>query len=594
MTPQHVISELLASNSKHPKNIELLKKIILTSYLGRLQVNGQSPDNSIAFADYLFDHEQVMFDFTRLSENKKEQFNKWLLENHHQEREKAHFTKSSINEYRGFTAEVNLSFWGQILRWFKGDFTSQWKIKDIDLSLNYQLLGIEITEGQQGLLVGFRQLLVPPASTKYKSADDLEPEPSGNSKRVLVTDTLVDQLIKRDLRSVNFETICKSPHPLAIEVTDLDARHREMRSYRAIQKYTPSQPWYIKLWSWCTSWFNTTNQNQLKPSKKVNNSLTLLYEDETTTVYQRHNKEILIKEKRPSIENLVFCGGGAKIFAHIGVWKALNEAQIKPKKFAGSSAGAIMGLMCYLGHPAEKIEELFKHFKQENLVYFNIDMRGISEPDALKTAIDYAIALKLRDIVNKYKIPYPAGKITFATLEELRIRYPDCGLGEELVVTATNKRLRKTSYFSFHKTPNMEVSEAVKISASIPVIFRDTRIDGEDYNDGGILNNFPTDAFHADDSTILESEYGNNMKTLAVQFDNGTERLTIDHVFERVYRENFIINWIYGFLTGVKDPASGWEQDRLKLRKYAAQSIIAEVGNISATGFSVMKKIRLD
>ena len=223
MTPQHVISELLASNSKHPKNIELLKKIILTSYLGRLQVNGQSPDNSIAFADYLFDHEQVMFDFTRLSENKKEQFNKWLLENHHQEREKAHFTKSSINEYRGFTAEVNLSFWGQILRWFKGDFTSQWKIKDIDLSLNYQLLGIEITEGQQGLLVGFRQLLVPPASTKYKSADDLEPEPSGNSKRVLVTDTLVDQLIKRDLRSVNFETICKSPHPLAIEVTDLDA-----------------------------------------------------------------------------------------------------------------------------------------------------------------------------------------------------------------------------------------------------------------------------------------------------------------------------------------------------------------------------------
>ena len=98
MTSQYVISELLASNSKHSKNIELLKKIILTSYLGRLQVNGQSPDNSIAFADYLFDHEQVVFDFTRLSENKKEQFSKWLLENHHQEREKAHFTKSSINE----------------------------------------------------------------------------------------------------------------------------------------------------------------------------------------------------------------------------------------------------------------------------------------------------------------------------------------------------------------------------------------------------------------------------------------------------------------------------------------------------------------
>ncbi|RUR12181.1 Dot/Icm T4SS effector VpdC [Legionella sp. km772] len=588
MTPQHVISQLLASDSKN-KNIELLKKIILTSYLGRLQINGQSPDNSIAFSNYLFDHENVMFDFTRMSDAKKEQFKKWLLSNHQQDKQKAYFTSTAVNEYRGFTAEVRLGWWARLLRWLQGDFTSQWKISDIDLSLNYQLLGVEMNEGQQGIQIGFKQLLVPPSATKYKASDDPQTEPMGNTKRVFITDNLVDQLMKWNLKTVNFETICKSPHPLAIEVNNLDARHREMRNYRAIQKYIPSEAWYQKLWNWFKSWFKSDSV-KLAPPKKVNNQLTLLYEDQTTTVYQRQNNEILIKEKRPNIENLVYCGGGAKIFAHVGVWKALNEVQITPKKFAGSSAGAIMALMCYLGLSAEKIAELFKHFRQENLVYFNIDSRGISEPDALKAALDYAVALRVKEITTQYNIPYPAGKITFATLEELRLRFPDCGLGNELIVTATNKRLRKTSYFSFHKTPNMEVSEAVKISASIPVVFRDTRLNGDDYNDGGVLNNFPTDAFHADDTTFLESEYGNNMKTLAVQFDTGSERVAVDRILDRVYRENFLLNWFYGFLSGVSDPASGWEQDRLKLRKYAAQSIIVEVGNTSTTGFSVEEK----
>lgn len=594
MTPQHVISQLLTSESKNHKNIELLKKIVLTAYLGRLQINGQSPANSIAFANYLFDHENVLFDFTRVSDVKKEEFKKWLLSAHHQEKEKAYFTKSSVNEYRGFTAEVRIGWWGRLVRWLLGDYTAKWKINGIDLSLNYQLLGIEMNEGQQGILVGFQHLLVPSSNKKYKAEDDPEQEPLGNTKRVLITDNLVDQLMKWNLKSVNFKTICDSAHPLAIDITNVPTYYKDMQDYRLLQQYIPEESWYKRIWSWCTAWF--APWFEVEPEKKLkhqgnNNKLTLLHEDEngTIAIYQRQNNQIVVAEKRPNIENLVYCGGGAKIFAHVGVWKALNEAGIAPKKFAGSSAGAMMALMCYLGLSAEKIAEFFKHFRQENLVYFDINRRGFSEPGALKTAFDYVIALKVKEITTKYKIPFPAGKITFATLEDLRLRFPDCGLEQELIVTATNKRLRKTSYFSFRKTPHMEVSEAVKISASLPVVFRDTRLDGDDYNDGGVLNNFPTDAFHADDTTFLESEYGNNMKTLAVQFDNGIERAIVDSG-GRVYRENFILNWLYGLLSGVSDPVSGWEQDRLKLRKYSAQSIIVEVGNTSASSFSVKEK----
>lgn len=71
MTPQHVISQLLQSDAhQYPQNIELLKKIIMTAYLGRLEINGQPPDNKIAFGNYLFDNEQMMFDLTRVSRKK--------------------------------------------------------------------------------------------------------------------------------------------------------------------------------------------------------------------------------------------------------------------------------------------------------------------------------------------------------------------------------------------------------------------------------------------------------------------------------------------------------------------------------------------
>lgn len=70
MTPQHVISQLLESDTKYPQNLDLLKKIIISAYLGRLRINGLPPDNKIALGNYLFDDERMIFDFTRLSDSK--------------------------------------------------------------------------------------------------------------------------------------------------------------------------------------------------------------------------------------------------------------------------------------------------------------------------------------------------------------------------------------------------------------------------------------------------------------------------------------------------------------------------------------------
>ena len=595
MTPQHVISQLLDSDSaQYAQNLDLLKKIIITAYLGRLQINGLPPDNKIALGNYLFDNEQMMFDFTRLSEEKRALFMQWFLDPHQEDKTKVFLRGVTVNEYRGFTAEVPLSWWGRLVSWFQGLYLDYWKISDIDLSLkkisHYQLTGIEMCKGTHGILIGFNQFLVPGTGTKYKAHNDLQQEPLGNTKRIFITDKLVEQLITLNLKNIKFESVCKSPHPQSIEVSDPQERLDKMYDYRKMQRFVSMKPWYIRIWIWLFPWLG---EEKVKSKSIKERQIVPLYESKKIEIYRfLKSHEVLVRERKPNIENIVLCGGGAKIFAHIGVWKALNEARIYPEKFAGSSAGAIMALMCYLGYSAAEIEELFKHFKHEHLVHFDININGISEAHSLKTALDYAIAYKLNEIVAQYRIPYPEGKITFATLEEIRKKCPGCGIGKELVVTATNKRKGETRYFSFLRSPNFEVSEAVKTSASFPIVYRSTDIDGDPHNDGGVLNNFPTEAFVDDHTTLLESEYGNNLKVLAVKFDDGPERKAIDRVMDRVYRENIVLNWIYRLLTGVSDPASGWEKDRLKLRKYACQSIVINVDNVSTSSFTVEEKTR--
>lgn len=585
MTPQHVISQLLESDIKHQKNLDLLKKIIITAYLGRFRVNGLSPDNKITLGNYIFDDERIMLDFTHLSDEKRIAFKSWLLDDHQIDKEKGVLSSIYVNEYRGFTAEVFLSWWGRLKNWIQGNYSEQWKINDLNiLSLNYQLNAVEMCHGKNGILIGFNQFLVPPSGDKYKAATGSQNESIGNTKRVFITNRLVDQLSRLNLKSLRFESICKSPHPQSIDVTNSRLRQEEMYAHRKVQSFVYAKPWYSRLWAWIASVFR---KEKTAPSPVLtDNELVLLHKTETTEIYQRtKTRDIVVTERRPDIKNIVLCGGGAKIFAHIGVWRALNEAKIKPKQFAGSSAGAIMALMCYLGYSADEIAQLFKYFRQEHLVEFDIDRNGLSDTHSLKTALDYAITRKVNEIVAKYNISYPSGKITFSALEQLKNQCPGCGIGDNLIVTATNKRLQETRYFSSARTPQMEVSEAVKISSSFPVVYRETLLNGEEYNDGGVLSNFPTEVFSDDNSTLLES--GNNLSVLAVQFDNGTERTAVDRILEKVYKENFFLNWLYSFLTGVSDPASAWERDRLKLRQYALQTIVPNVDHIPTSGFSV-------
>lgn len=576
MMPAQSVSKLLSADSDYTNNRNLLKKIILTTYLGRLRINGLAPDENYSLSEYLFDEEQIIFDYTRLSAQQKEKFQAWLLADHQEDKIYSDLSSQTVNEYRGFTAQVSRNWWGRLKVFFGVSDTELWQLADRTLSLEYQLTSLTMCHGKHGSLIGFNQLFIPQVGAKYYDPIFPKLKPLGNTKRVFITDNLVDLLAQQNMDSETITEYLDKPHPQAIPVPDLEQRFTDMYNYRNMQKFTVLRPWYWRIWEWFLSWF---------PQPKERNNAKnweLLLENEKVKVFQdAASEEVLVTEIKPEIENLVFCGGGPKIFGHVGVWKALTEAQIRPKRFAGSSAGAIMALLCYLGYTAEEVENFFNSLQQEHIVYFELDRNGISDAKSLKTAMDFVLAQKLYEITSVHNIPYPQGKITFAVLESVRQQClekgVDCGLGERLIITTTKRSDGSAKYYSYDLEPDEEVTEIVKISASLPIMYRPTIVDGEVHTDGSLSSNLPTEVFTDDYSTFLESEFGANLKVMAVQFDTGSERDALTGNITQVYRENIILNFIYSLMSGVSDPASAWEQDRLKLRKYAAQSVIVDM-----------------
>ena len=70
---------------------------------------------------------------------------------------------------------------------------------------------------------------------------------------------------------------------------------------------------------------------------------------------------------------VVFSGGGATGFAHIGVLKALEENNIPIDFITGTSAGALIGALYAAGHSPWQIEELVLNERFQLMSYGQIE-----------------------------------------------------------------------------------------------------------------------------------------------------------------------------------------------------------------------------
>lgn len=164
-----------------------------------------------------------------------------------------------------------------------------------------------------------------------------------------------------------------------------------------------------------------------------------------------------MKQNYPYTYGLALSGGGARGFAHLGVYKALQEKGISPGIISGVSAGAVMGAMLASGRSADEVRELMKNQFFFDLSKWQLPKTGFFNLDKL-------------------------GALFQSTLGNIQIE----DLPIPLVIGATNLLNGRIEFFE-----KGNLSLAVQASASIPVIFSPVKINGQYYVDGGVFTNVP-------------------------------------------------------------------------------------------------------
>ena len=203
------------------------------------------------------------------------------------------------------------------------------------------------------------------------------------------------------------------------------------------------------------------------------------------------------QEKSPNTKDqpkvaVVFSGGGAKGFAHIGVLKVLEEEGFPIDIIVGTSIGGLIGGVYSMGYTASEIEEMVKSENWEMVLSDNVPRLSQSKNDQAISQ-RYLFSLPLG---NKKSRGFPKGMIKGQNVLNLF-----CGLAGNVPYDADFSSLP----ISFAcvagdlETGNEVVMKngflptAMYASMAIPGAFLPCEREGLILVDGGVVNNFPTD-----------------------------------------------------------------------------------------------------
>ncbi|MFT6933786.1 MAG: NTE family protein [Maribacter sp.] len=157
---------------------------------------------------------------------------------------------------------------------------------------------------------------------------------------------------------------------------------------------------------------------------------------------------------------LVLSGGGVRGMAHIGAIKAMEEFGLDAKLVAGSSVGALIGAL-YAN--SSSVLDMMRFFKETPLFKYNYF--AVARPGLINT----------ERYIATFKEYFPED--SFESLQK------------KLSVVATNLELGQEEFIS-----SGELIKPLLASAALPPVFSPVSYNGMLYADGGIMNNFPSEA----------------------------------------------------------------------------------------------------
>ena len=172
---------------------------------------------------------------------------------------------------------------------------------------------------------------------------------------------------------------------------------------------------------------------------------------------------------------LALGSGGAKGIAHIGVLRALQNANIKVDYISGTSVGAMVASMVAFNVNLDVVAEIAKSMTLAQITTFKLSKTGFFTADPLKEIlIEHLGEVNIEDAA----IP-------------LSIVATDINTGEEVIFTEG------------------PLADAVCASASIPGVYIPMQLNGRTLVDGGIVQSVPVQAVKAMGAgVIIASQLG--------------------------------------------------------------------------------------
>ena len=211
---------------------------------------------------------------------------------------------------------------------------------------------------------------------------------------------------------------------------------------------------------------------------------------------------------------LILSGGGTKGLSILGSLQYMQDTKRidceKVTLFIGTSIGAIISYFLAIGYtPMELVVWLCSHPVLESLSLNHFD--GIVKGDGV---YQYSILEKAYEEMTKEKMEY------IPTLRNVKERF-----GKELVMCTYNFTKKKKEYISWKTHPDLSCLDAMRMSSNLPFIFSPFWYNGDEYVDGGIVENF---SFTSIPSLFNKNEMENKMDKIENKNENIEVVLYID------------------------------------------------------------------
>lgn len=191
---------------------------------------------------------------------------------------------------------------------------------------------------------------------------------------------------------------------------------------------------------------------------------------------------------------LVLSGGGGKGAYEIGVWKALDEFGVTPNITAvsGTSVGALNGVLFAQGN-CDRAEQIWSHISPEAVISLNhmpaYAQFAASASDFLEGSRYFSLFQSIHHwILKQFADQGFLSKEGLSKLIDASINLDYVmAFHGPIYAAAYSLNTQSVVYFDLKQADSLEAAKSRMLaSASIPVVFGKTYIDGVLYWDGGI------------------------------------------------------------------------------------------------------------